>query len=233
MYQYYLVFGSTKIFLFKSQFQFLTEEASLHHYEKGLAKGLLSFNRARIDQVWSELALWGLIGRICPIELVRILCSFGCDLVVFHKGISQNLEKSFHPVTYFIPVSVVEQQMIHHFYHSPLEPDSPEDISLFLQLDDRLLIGNFYCTSDSDADSQFPLLCKLLERDMCLPQNVVNHSMILFFENGYELSAQLEDATVILAVLNKTSGIIRGCYEEATLEFLGLLSDGLCSRTSA
>ncbi|MBL7557212.1 MAG: hypothetical protein JNM24_15405 [Bdellovibrionaceae bacterium] len=98
-YKYFLVWKNLQIPLFESQFRFNIEDQCLKHYEKGLARGMFAFNRTGVDQVWSELALWGLIGRICPIELARILCAFGCGLVAHNKNNTWALSKSFFPVT--------------------------------------------------------------------------------------------------------------------------------------
>ena len=225
MCKYYLVFGSTQIFLFESQFQFLNEETSLRHYEKGLVKGLFAFDRARIDQVWSELGLWGLIGRVCSVELVRVLCAFGCELQMADGvGLCQ-LRKSFQPVTYFIPASAADQAQIRHLYHWPLESNSTEHIPVFLELDDRLILGSYYFTSGSDADSQLSNFCKLLEQDLCLPTDSIRVSLLRFFEEGIAFVAESGNDNITLAYWDRVTGTIRGFSENQTLFFLGVFDD--------
>ena len=220
MFQYSLIFGSTQIFLFESQFQFLTEEASLHYYEKGLAKGLFSFNRARIDQVWSGLGLWGLIGRICPVELVRVLCAFGCGLEVVYPGASAPLAKSFLPVTYFIPVNEDLRPHIRHIYHWPLEPNSTEHIPILLELDKRLAIGSSYTTLDNDVDFQFPQFCRLMERDLCLPVDSIRLSLLALFNEGFTIIAETREKRMVLAHRDCAGETIYGFSCDQTLFYL-------------
>lgn len=223
MYQYFLVKGSERVFLFESQFQFLTEDASLSHYEKGLAKGLFGFDRARINQVWSQLGLWGLIGRICPVELVRVLCAFGCDLQVSDGSETQPLLKSFQPVTYFIPIRNEDLQDLRHLYHVPLDPHSAEHIPTLLELDGRLVIGSFYVGVGSDVDSQLPDYCELLDRDLCLPRHSIRRSLRHFFDREFRIEAQVKNASVTLAHWDQRNEIIRGFKLDRTLFYLGIL----------
>jgi hypothetical protein len=225
VYKYYLVFGSTKIFLFESQFQFLTEESSLRHYEKGLAKGLFSFNRARIDQVWAELALWGLIGRICPVELVRILCAFGCGLRVVCPGASALLNKSFFPVSYFIPVVEDLRPRVRHMYHWPLEPNVSEHVAVLLELDQRIVVGSFYFTQETDVDFQLPQLCRLMERDLCLPADCIRRTLSALFCEGYKVVAESNDECVVLAYRDRFNESLHGFNADQSLFYIGNFGD--------
>lgn len=220
MFRYYLENGSVRLFLFESQFQFLTENSCLLHYEKGLSKGLFQFDRSGINQVWSELALWGLIGRICPIELVRILCAFGCDLVVHHKNNSRSLEKSFIPVTYFIPMDASEQPHYRHFYHVPLEGGPEDQIPLFLELAEKLVIGSYYTTPSYDLDFQFPAFCKLLEKDWCIEPGNFRRSLFELFNEGYPIVAQAIAKDVTLVEKDCVNDILRGCGAEESLFYV-------------
>lgn len=167
--------GSIKIFLFKSQFQFLNEEQCLKHYEKGISKGLFCFDRSRINQVWSELGLWGLVGRAYPVDLVRILCAFGCNLAVESKSACEILIKTFSPVTYSILIS----------NYTMATPDESHitlsegvEVPIFIDIGGQKIIGHFYTTNTNDADTQFPKFCQMLEHDECLSRGSV-HKVLL------------------------------------------------------
>lgn len=221
MYKYYLAFSSTQIFLFESQFQFLNEDRCLRHYEKGLAKGLFGFEGSRINQVWSELALWGLIGRICPVELVRVLCAFGCRLKMVGPRASAHLSKSFFPVTYFIPVVPGEKDRIWHLYNRLLDPNSAECIPILLELDDRLVIGSYYTTSKRDIDVQMPKFCELMEQDMCLQACTLRDVLFDFLRGGYKITAQDHGQCIVLAKWNAATDTLRGYANDDTLFYVG------------
>lgn len=224
-FRYSLVWKNFEITLFASQFRFGTEELCLRHYEKGIARRLFEFDRARINQVWSELCLWGLIGRIHPVELVRILCAFGCEIKLMDDdGVPLVLQKSFEPVNYFIPVASRELIAIRHFYHWPLEPRSFEHVPLFLEMDDRVVLGSFYFTADSDVDSQFPIFCEMLERDLCFPIGSVRTSLFRFFHDEYKIVACSGADTVTLAHLNKDK-TIHGFNFDQALFYVGAFDE--------
>lgn len=220
MYQYFLMKGSDRIFLFESQFQLLTEDASLSHYEKGLAKGLFKFDRSRINQVWVELSLWGLIGRVNPVELVRVLCAFGCDLAVEFENDSLPITKSFSPVTYMIPITSGEQPHYRHLYHGTLGAESDDHIPFFLELPDKLAIGSYYTTTTSDVDFQFPFFCKLLETDMCLKQGSIRHPLFELFNEGFSIISDDGVTCRTLAKKDDERDIIRGDLSEQTLFYI-------------
>lgn len=220
MYQYFLVKGSERIFLFESQFQFLTEDSSLSHYEKGLAKGLFKFDRSRINQVWVELSLWGLIGRVKPVELVRVLCAFGCDLVVEFENDSQPITRFFSPVTYMIPITSGEQPHYKHLYHGTLGSDSDDHIPFFLELPDKLVVGSYYTTATDDVDFQFPIFCNLLETDMCLQQDSIRQSLFELFNEGLSIMSDDGVTCRILAKKDDEHDVVRGDLSEQTLFYI-------------
>ena len=221
MFQYYLVHGSNRILLFESQFDFSTEESSLRYFERGLAKGLFTFDRARIDQVWSELGLWGLIGRICPVELVRVLCAFGCELQMTDQCCRHRRQrKSFRPVTYFVSVPEEFHSSLRYMYSWPVEGEPDEYISVLLELADRIVLGSFYVGYNETFDSQFPIFCDLLEQDLCLPRDIVRSSLFNLFWAGHHILAQGERSEVALATRNCSADSIRGVGNEETLFYL-------------
>lgn len=220
MYQYFLAKGSERIFLFESQFQFLTEDTSLSHYEKGLVKGLFKFDRSKINQIWTELSLWGLIGRAYPVELVRILCAFGCDLVVEHENDSQRATKSFSPVTYMVPITTGEQPHYRHLYHGTLDASSANHIPFFLELSDKLVIGSYYTTLNGDVDSQFPIFCGHLEADMCLKHGCIRQSLFELFSEGLSIVSEDKFICRILARKDDEHDVIIGDLSEQTLFYI-------------
>lgn len=221
-YYYYLVWKDLEIPLFESQFRFLREDQCLRHYEKGIADGIFDFNRAGNDQVWSELALWGLIGRIQPVELVRVLCAFGCEI-----GLKSNvlrpaiLKKSYWPVSYIIPVDQVAMKAIYDLYHISLGQGSDLRIPAFLSLDKRLVVGSYYVTEFQDADFQFPRYCKILEMDLCLPPGTVRDSLFRLLCRGYKIVAQLRNKSIVLAERNISTNVLRGSGSDQALFFIG------------
>lgn len=219
-FNYILTFGSTKVFLFESQFQFLTEEVSLSHYEKGLAKGLFEFDRSRVNQIWAELSLWGLIGRVNPVELVRVLCAFGCNLVVEHESDSRPITKSFNPVTYLIPMTAGEQPHYRHLYHRKLGVDSHDQIPFFLELSGKLVIGSYYTTTTEDVDSQFPIFCRLLESDMCFQHGCIRQSLLTLFNEGLSITSDDGFTCRTLAKKNDVRDVICGDLSEQTLFYI-------------
>ena len=218
MFSFHLYFGSIKIFLFESQFQFLNEDQCLRHYEKGLASGLFSLDRSRINQVWSELGLWGLIGRAFPVELVRILCAFGCEIAMFDGYRTQAIQKSFQPVTFLIPLTRHERKHVGKLNTIQLGPN--RGISIFLELDKRLVIGNYYITSGTNTDSQFPKFCKQLESDCCLPHNSIRACLFKLFWSGYKILAQDQGRNSIIVQRDVQKDVLRGLHCEETLRYL-------------
>lgn len=212
--------GPARIFLFESQFQFLNEEVCLNHYEKGFARGLFQFDRSKINQVWTDLYLWGLIGRIYPVELVRILCAFGCNLVVEYEKDSQTLIKSFSPVIYMVPIKAGEQPHYRHLYHASLENGTEGQIPLFLELADKLIIGSYYTTHNTDVDSQFPKFCKLLETDWCIGNGKFQRSLFELFYEGFPIIAQRAAEDVTLVENDFSNDTLRGYGAEESLFFV-------------
>lgn len=223
MFQYYLIGGSKRILLFESQFQFLTEEASLSHYEKGLAKGLFSFDRARIDLVWTTLGLWGLIGRVYPVELVRVLCAFGCTILravdLRPNGI---LAKSFEAATFVIPVRSDQLLAVRCDYQFALESGAQEVVPVLLELEDRLVVGSYYTTPTLGPDEQFPKFCAMLEEDCCLPKDCLKTSVFRLFCKGFSLVAKTDLSDIELASSNSNADVIRGFKDDLSLFYLGV-----------
>lgn len=220
-YNYFLVWRNLQIPLFESQFRFASEDQCLRHYEKGIARAVFAFKRASIDQVWSELALWGLIGRICPIELVRILCAFGCEIAtVDGGGGSFLLKKSYMPVTYLVPIDFSERPSLRHLYDIEIEPIYKNKIPMFLDLSDCLVIGSFYTDLISDIDSQFSKFCRLLESDLCLQPRVVSVALSKLFWRGFKIRGIDQSGSHILAQRDLTRNIIQGFRDEETLFYL-------------
>lgn len=219
-FNYFLVWRYLQIPLFESQFKFTSEDQCLRHYEKGLASGLFSLDRPRINQVWSELGLWGLIGRECPTELVRILCAFGCEIAMLEGYRTQVIQKSFQPVTYLIPLTQHEQKHLGKLNTIQIELGSNRYISIFLELDKHLVIGNYYITAGTNVDSQFPKFCKQLESDCCLPHNSIRVCLFKLFWNGYKILAQDQGMFSIIVQRDVKKDILRGLYCEDTLTYL-------------
>ena len=223
MFHYYLVHGSKRIRLFESQFRFLTEETCLSHYEKGLAKGLFRFDRSRIDQVWTMLGLWGLIGRVCPVELVRVLCAFGCAILRTVDSRSDGiLPKSFEAVTFVIPVRSDQHVAVRCDYQFALESGAPEPLQVLLELDDRLVVGSYYTTATLSVDEQFPKFCDILERDCCFPKDCLKTSVFRLFCKGFRLIAKTDLAEIELASWNSNEEVIRGFKDDLSLFYLGV-----------
>lgn len=220
-YYYYLVWKDLEIPLFESQFRFLREDQCLRHYEKGIAGGIFDFNRAGIDQVWSELALWGLIGRIYTVELVRILCAFGCEIGLECSG-NQTfiIKKSFWPVTYYIAKQLTSDRQD----QGHISLSAGIDIPLYLEIKGKRIIGHFYTSHSIDADTQFPIFCKILEQDECLPPGSIRNLLVKSFLAGEKIIGK-SDRVLTLAAYDKASGVIRGYGKEDTLYFLGLVED--------
>lgn len=222
MYTYTLVWKGTQAILFKSQFLFLTEGSCLRHYEKGIAKNLFSLDRVTINHIWSGLGLWGLIGRVCPVELVRILCAFGCGIEVSADAdLAKTLMRSFRRVSYFVPLFSGEEQFIRHVYHKPIDSNAMEHIPLLLKLDDRLVLGSYYTTVGRDADVQLPAFCRFLEKDLCLPSGTMREVLSVLFWEGYIFMAQDEHHGEILAEYEPAQDLIRGYMGEETLFYVG------------
>ncbi len=223
-YYYYLAWKDREIPLFKSQFLFLYEDQCLRHYEKGIAGGIFDFNRAGTDQVWSELGLWGLIGRAFPVELVRILCAFGCRLKSFDPvDNTATLRKSYWPVTYYFLVKPIKIEHMRNIFYRPLEADSDNQIPLLFEMSDRLLLGNYYITRDQDADVQMPQFCKLLEIDLCIAAGEIQGVLSkLFFENC-KLVGECASKCLTLAENDSIRNVIRGCGFENSLIYIGEL----------
>lgn len=219
-YKYFLTWKDSEVSLFESQFQFLAQDVCLAHYEKGLARGLFSFDRSRINQVWSELGLWGLIGRLRPVELVRILCAFGCEIKIVRNCKRQLIQKSFRPVTYILPFARSEQKHVLRQNRIRLEPGTNRYIPIFLVLDKRLVIGNYYLTSDTDVDSQFPKFCSQLESDSCLPRNSIRICVFNLFWHGFNIQAQDQSKYSVIVQRDVQKNILRGLHCEETLKYL-------------
>lgn len=223
-FRYFLVWKEFEILLFKSQFYLRNEAQCLRHYEKGIERKIFEFDRARINRIWSELSLWGLVGRTCPVELVRILCAFGCEIRLVRDGeVLSTLQKSFWPVTYFIPVAQAVQPFIRHMYHLPLEPNSTEHIPILLELDQRVVVGSFYFTSEADVDFQLPRLCRLMEYDLCLPVDCIRRALSALFSDGHKVVAESEEGCVVLAYRDRLNGILHGFNADQSLFYIGNL----------
>lgn len=220
-YKYFLAWKDSKILLFESRFKFLTEDACLAHYEKGITRGLFQLDHTRINLIWTDLALWGLIGRICPVELVRILCAFGCALVVDCKDSQdRTLTKSFAPITYVIPMASSEQSNYRHLYHVPLETGSEDQIPLFLELANKLVLGSYYTTHNHDVDSQFPKFCKLFEKDCCIGNGVFRHSLFELFHEGFPIDALGTVENVTLVEKDCANDVLHGYGAEESLFYV-------------
>ena len=215
--QYFLVHNDKKIFLFESQLQFFSEHDCLRHFEKGIAKSLFTFDRSRVDQVWCELKLWGLLGRKRPVELVRTLCGFGCDIQMRTDFEIISLQKSFYPVTYCIPLEQLDIESLRHFYHRPITQGDEDHIPLLLELEDRLVIGHYYTTSQSCADQQLIQLCGFLEEDMCLELGMIQTVLSDLFYAGQKIMAAVPNGNVVLAENDLKENIIRGAANECSL----------------
>jgi len=213
-FKYFLVHKDTRVFLFESQFQFLTELDCLRHYEKGILKSLFKFNRSQVDEIWCDLKLWGLLGRKNPVELIRILCGFGCKIHMNFQNKVEVLQKSFKPVTYYYRLmSLKRLKSSKHLYR---------ELNLqFLRLADRLIIGSFYITELETADHQFPVFCQLLENDLCLYRNQIRNLLANLFYNGNNVIADCGAKSIVLVEYDPIKQIIRGSENEESLFYLG------------
>lgn len=223
-YKYFLTWKNCEIYLFESQFQFMSQDNCLIHYEKGLARGLFSFDRSKINQVWSELGLWGLIGRAYPVELVRILCAFGCRLKSSDFiGKAVILKKSYFPVTYYLVASPFKTEHVRSIFDRPFEVGSDIKIPLLFEMSDRLLLGNYYITRDRDADVQMPHFCKLLDLDLCLAAGEIQSVLSKLFFKKYKLVGECVSSCITLAENDLTRDVIRGYGLENSLFYIGEL----------
>lgn len=219
---YFLKFAETQILLFESHFQLQTESICLSHYEKGLAKGLFIFNQSEINQLWTEIGLWGLIGRKHPVDLVRTLCGFGASLIM-HVGSSYRipLVKSFNAVTYCTQMSYREHETIQSSLDIHLSGNTGLVVRPFIFMDGKLVFGSFYFEKDIDPDSRFPMFCKLLEQDLCLPRDSVQKVLSRIFHLGFKIIASVDTNDLVLAEKDVVRGIIKGCASEMTLFYVG------------
>ncbi len=207
--------------MFESQFQFFTQRDCLRHYEKGIAKGIFGFDRSRVGQVWASLALWGLIGRVNPVEVVRALCAFGCELQRNHQGEVIVLQKSFYPVTYYLPVSQGETPGLRHHFHKSLVKGDEDHIPLLLELKDRLVLGHYYSTEELDADQQLPAFCSKLENDLCFVTGIYQSMLSTLFYEGLEIRAETHGKNILLARNDLSKNTLTGIEGEQTLFFVG------------
>ena len=199
MYQYFLTHKDQKILLFESKNKFKTEAQCLKQYEKGLVASRYSFDRSRIDQVWSELMLSELIRLSDPVELVRVLCANGA-MIKCTKLISTTvLKKSYNAVLYFVEVLQRETSNL-----------------------DRFVIGHYYTTIKLNADRQFPKLCKLLETDLNLPVGTFQVELSKLFYKGFRVISFEHGKKTVLAQNDLNTKIIRGIGNEDTLFYVGL-----------
>lgn len=221
MFEYSLVHGSTKFLLFKSQLEFGTDDHCLLHYEKGLDKGIFKFDHAGINQVWSELGHWGLVGRTCPVDLVRVLCASGCTIICSlesHKV--KQLRVSYSLVNFYTNLSQSEYEIIKPILEISLGSNLDEKICPFVKLEDRLAFGSFYADHKNDPDVQFPKYCHQLEKDLCLPNGSIQTVLTRLFYFGFKMKASNEKGELVLAEYNPQTKIIRGYGSESTLFFV-------------
>lgn len=222
MYQYRLSYGSYEVILFESQFQFLQEGHALSHYEKGLTKKLFSFDRTQINQVWSELKLWGLIGRICPVELVRIMCAHGCSLSQSDElGDRLTLKKSYYPINYYTNINQIEYEIVQSCLNIFLDGQTESVVQPFIFMDDRLFFGSFYVDLELDPDSSFPKFCQLLEKDMCLPQDSIRQVLSKLLFLGYPVIVTDGANESILAKYDTENKLLNGPGSQQTLLYVG------------
>ncbi len=199
MHQYFLTHNDYKIFLFESDVLFKTEARCLKQYEKCLYTGYDSCSVARINQVWSELALCGLVGRVRPVELIRVLCANGAEIQ--RVGISRALvlKKSYKPVVYFVEVSQRETAGLN-----------------------KLIIGHYYTTARLSADQQFPRFCRMLELDLQLASGCVQVELSKLFYSGYKINSLAPEGGLVLAHHDLLTNTLRGTGNEETLFYVGL-----------
>ena len=199
MNKYFLVCESHKIFLFESYIQFKTEAQCLNQYEKELYTGYDSCSIARIKQVWSELALCGLVGRMHPVELIRVLCANGAKIQSGGKSRALFLKKSYKPVVYFVEVLRGETSDLN-----------------------KLIIGHYYTTARLNADQQFPKFCKLLELDLDLKRGHLRVELSKLFYSGYKIVSLAPGRRLVLAQNDLINNTLRGTGNEEALFYVGL-----------
>ncbi len=199
MHHYFLVYNEYKIFLFESDIQFKTEAQCLKQYEKGLHTGHDSCSIARINQVWSKLALCGLLGRAHSAELIRVLCANGAEIQRVGKSRALVLKKSYIPVVYFAEVSKRETAGLN-----------------------KLIIGHYYTTARLSADQQFPKFCKLLERELNLNVGRLRVELSKLFYSGYKIVSFVPEGMLVLAQNDLLANTLRGTGNEEALFYVGL-----------
>lgn len=218
MQQYFLVHNGQKVFLYTDTAPYRSEAECLNQYEKGLASGQYSFNRSKINQVWSELAIWTLIGRVYPVELLRVLCANGANIEVGRTG--KILQKSYAPVKYSIPMRKHEYQFIKPTLEMSFGFETNIHLNCFFWSEDKLNLGVFYCSVKETADSDFPRYCNMLEREMLLPAKEVHRIISRLFNLGFKITAEHSVRTEILAQSNLINKMIYGVYNHDTVCYL-------------
>lgn len=221
-YKYYLKYESEGFELFQSQFYFDTEASCLEHFEKGIQKKIFHLDHSKINQVWSQLGLWGLVGRTCPVELVRVLCAYGCNLEVFDQSQSGVvLTKSYHPLKFYIPMKQTEFEIIKNVVEIPLSEEMGLKVQPFLNTDKELILGSFYRSTDVDSDSVFPKFCNLLEKDICLPSDSISKVLSRLFFMGFEIMCEDNGQSIVLAKYDQKMKSLKGFGYEQTLFYIG------------
>ena len=91
-------------------------------------------------------------------------------------------------------------------------------------MDDRLLLGSYYTTEECDADMQLPVVCKLLEADLCLAEGELQNVLSkLFFENC-KIIGEIESSCLTLVESDPIRDVIRGYGFENSLFYVGKVS---------
>lgn len=218
MHHYFLVQNGQRVFLYTDTSPYRSEAECLNQYEKGLASGQYSFNRSKINQVWSELAIWILIGRVYPVELLRVLCANGANIEVGCNG--EILQKSYTPVKYSIPMQKHEYQIIKPTLEMSLGFETNINLNFFSWSEDKLNLGVFYSSVKKSADSDFPRYCNMLEHEMLLPAKEVHRIISRLFNLGFKITAEHNVRIEILAQFDLTNKIIYGVCNHDTVCYL-------------
>lgn len=218
MHKYFLIHNGQRIFLYTDIAPYKSEAECLNRYEDGLASGQYSFNRSKINQVWSELMTWGLVGRSYPIELLKVLCANGANIESSQNNLI--LQKSFAPVKYVVPVQQNELEIIKPILKLSLGLISDVSLECFYWSENKLNFGVFYIATDENADSNFPKYCNLIEKEMLLPANEVHKIISRLFNLGFKIVAEHKNISEIIAHFDLNNKIIYGIHSQDTIAYL-------------
>lgn len=223
MVRYFFEINGQKIFLFKSQFVFRTDVDCLNHYERGVKAGIFNLNLSNVIQLWSSsgLALWGLVGRTRPVELIRILKANGGRINTNESFVEDDrFVNLITPVQYLVPMSMSEYEIVEPIINIQLGGGTDIGINPFLFLEDKLVLGSCYLEKGKNSDSSFSFYCQSLEKDHCFPHNSIRYLLAKLFFLGFKFEAKDNNKMITLAEYDLQNLVIKGASNEQALFYI-------------